>query len=375
MKNYKLKHIGGQQCLDPISILKAPERLIAIGDIHGDMDLMLTSLRIGGLIEKMPDKDINTVTLEYKDYSTHYYKWVGGNTVVIQVGDQVDRCRPYLDKSCNETHTTFEDEASDEKILNFFTDLHKIAILHGGAVYSLLGNHELRNAMGLYDYVSYLGLKEYTPNGEKVDDKWRGEHFKRGKRLSNFMACTRSSIMIVGKFMFVHGGFIETLILEAENYKTLYKEDLESDKTNMIKHLNKLVQIWLQNPNLYSKDVHNLINGINSPFLVRGLGYIPPNLSMNNQKCKNVKEVLDYFNIKGMVIGHTPQITKGINTTCSKSIYRVDVASSKAFEHIIDDLKTSKTREPQVLEILNDCEVNVITFSDGRYNLKKCQAI
>lgn len=376
MKKYKLKQIAGYECKQElVSVLNAPKRLIAIGDIHGDMDLMIKSFIISDLIEEVKTSDSNTVTLEYNGYNgyeIHYYKWIGGNTIVVQVGDQVDRCRPFPGNLCNQPHTTHEDEASDEAIILFFIQIHEKAVKHGGAVYSLLGNHELRNAMGIYDYVSYLGLKQYTPEGEPVDEKWRGEKFRRGKELSNIMACTRSSVMIVGSYMFVHGGFLETLIHEIEKYKTIYQDDIKKDRRYMIKHLNNLVKRWLENPDFYSEDVHDLINGINSPFLVRGLGYIPANRSMNDDKCKNVSTVLNYFNIKGMVIGHTPQLTDGINTTCSKTIFRIDVASSKAFHNIInDDLKNSTTREPQVLEILNDCEVNVIK-AKGKITLKKC---
>lgn len=372
------KHQGGvtqNNCIEPITIVKAPERLIAIGDIHGDLDLMINLLEISELIKQVKTSDNYTVTLKYKDNSTRYYKWIGNKTVVVQVGDQVDRCRPFMDSLCTDPGTTYEDEASDEKILKFFTDLHNVAIKYGGAVYSLLGNHELRNAMGIYDYVSYLGLKEYTPQGENVDDRWRASHFMRGKRLSQFMACSRSSIIIVGSYMFVHAGFLESLIHEIYNFKSFnHHINKKINKETMLQYLNKLVNMWLYNPSFESSDVNNLISGLNSPFLIRDLGNLPPDLPIDHEYCSDISYVLDYFKIKGMVIGHTPQLTDGINTTCGKSIYRIDVASSKAFDNIIDknDSLYKKTREPQVLEILNDCTINVISKTRPIYTLKKC---
>jgi uncharacterized protein Yka (UPF0111/DUF47 family) len=81
-------------------------------------------------------------------------------------------CRPN-DKSCANKDTTFEDEASDLKILKFMTDLHKIALIDGGGVYSILGNHEIMNVRGLehdLDYVSYEGLKQFMPKNTDIID-------------------------------------------------------------------------------------------------------------------------------------------------------------------------------------------------------------
>jgi hypothetical protein len=360
-------------CAKPLTAIPAPARLIAIGDIHGDLDLMLSCLWIAGLIERMKVRDRNTVTLIYKDGQPRYYKWVGGKTVVIQVGDQVDRCRPMPEEPCYHPHTTQHDEASDEKILTFFTELHEVAKMHGGAVYSLLGNHELLNAMGRYSYVSYLGLAEYTPQGQPVTEYWRGEHFKRGKRLSHLMACSRSSVMIIGSYLFVHAGFLETLVREL----SLIPEARRStDPKTALRYLNELVQKWLRDPKYTSQSVNNIISGINSPFLVRGLGYIPTNQSNDHPACQNLQVVLDFFRLKGMVVGHTPQLEDGINATCNKSLFRVDIASSAAFDRVMNLTNNpvwNHNRKPQVLEILNDCEVNVIRMGEREKQIiKEC---
>ena len=125
------------------------KRLIAIGDIHGDLDLALNCLTIAKVIQRVylyknkdknnieikdEESDIlsdfddenddlpdNIVTLKYKDeIKLRYYQWIGENTVVIQVGDQVDRCRP-VDNECDHPKETVNDEASDIKILFFFS--------------------------------------------------------------------------------------------------------------------------------------------------------------------------------------------------------------------------------------------------------------
>ena len=165
------------------SVLPAVNRIIAIGDLHGDWNMTIESLKVAGVI----DNDHN---------------WIGNDTVVVQIGDQIDRCRGYLYK-CDNKNATINDENSDVKILRFFTELHKKAQKKGGAVYSLLGNHELMNVMGDLRYVSYKGLSEFDENNDMVQGrKKRRESFKRGNDLANFMACTRQSAIIIGSNLF-----------------------------------------------------------------------------------------------------------------------------------------------------------------------------
>ena len=50
------------------------KNIYMIGDIHGDWDMTMKVLRVAKLIDNNGS-------------------WIGGETVVVQVGDQVDRCR------------------------------------------------------------------------------------------------------------------------------------------------------------------------------------------------------------------------------------------------------------------------------------------
>ena len=83
------------------SVLPPVKRIIVIGDLHGDWEMTIKSLKIGKVI------DSNN-------------KWIGGETIVVQVGDQIDRCR-FSGVACHLPTATKNDEASDMKILNFFT--------------------------------------------------------------------------------------------------------------------------------------------------------------------------------------------------------------------------------------------------------------
>ena len=54
------------QMAEPVTFLPAAERIIAIGDLHGDVDKTRRALRLGGLIDQAGD-------------------WIGGSTVAVQV--------------------------------------------------------------------------------------------------------------------------------------------------------------------------------------------------------------------------------------------------------------------------------------------------
>ena len=354
-------------CIDNIN-----SRIIAIGDIHGDIDLMLNTLLISKVIQKT-DKKTNSIELNNKDV-IEYYKWIGGDTIVVQVGDQIDRCRP-IDTSlnnCKKESTTFEDEASDIEILLFFTRLHELAITKGGAVYSLLGNHELMNSLGDIRYVSYQNLKQVEIKEQSLEDG-RIQIFKRGDILSNFLACTRTSILIINNYLFVHGGILGSIILNIDT----------SNKCEIFEIINEVIKKWLMydnlelnkylnckyyNNNIYKKifnqtdenqiDINQFIFSIDSPFYTRKLGNIKPDLNKNDPSCEDVNFLIHTLKLKGIIVGHTPQtdtfIENGknvkignINGTCDNKLYRVDIASSKAFYYILNN----NIIYPQVLEI------------------------
>jgi len=61
------------------SVLPAVDRIIVLGDVHGDWDMLIKSLKVAKLIpadfyEWNPDDKA---------------KWTGKDTVVVQVGDQM----------------------------------------------------------------------------------------------------------------------------------------------------------------------------------------------------------------------------------------------------------------------------------------------
>ncbi len=344
--NYFKEHCNNYEYIP--TILPKTRRIIAIGDIHGDFELCIKLLKIGNVI----DND---------------HKWIGGDTIVVQVGDQIDRCRPYNGMNCNNKETTMDDEHSDIKILKFFTKLNKMAQQNvpPGRVISLLGNHELLNAQGYFNYVSYKGISEFEKYKDPANpniifrspEDARKYSFKPGKEYAKFLACTRLGAVIVGSNLFVHAGIIDHFIRQLQLKNV---EDLED--------INIKIQKWLLG--LLEKNyIDDIISGNKySMFWNRILGNIPKGVSFKDPRCSDyLSQVVKLFKINSMVIGHTPQsfiFNDKINATCSEKIWRIDNGSSKAFNvfdhEYLSTGKVSDARKPQVLEIINDTEFNVL---------------
>ncbi|AYV85031.1 MAG: hypothetical protein Satyrvirus2_42 [Satyrvirus sp.] len=326
--------------------LPAVKRIIAIGDIHGDVNLARRSLKLANLI----DDDDN---------------WVANppDTVVVQVGDQIDSCRPIKNVyDCHNQRHSY-DVPEDMAVVKFFNDMQKKAEKVGGAVYSLLGNHELMNAQGNFDYVSYSNFYEFD---YKADDgniyqgpEGRKRAFKPGGPVSKLFACDRKSVLVIGSTMFIHAGILPILAEKLEY--------LNIDGRSKLRYLNSVVRKWLLHKlSEISKDDASMFIGnmILSPFWTRIYGQIPENTSLESNECfTSVKKTFEVFKIGKIVVGHTPQLftnNDGINGTCygkdgEKNLYRIDGGFSKAFQ-----IFGSKYLV-QVLEIINDQEFRIIT--------------
>lgn len=318
-------------------VLPAAKRVIAIGDIHGDIDLAKKSFRLAGLID---DKN----------------NWIGRDTIVVQVGDQIDSCRSHGSYDCRNTRQP-GDSADDMTVLEFFNEMHKQASNTGGAVYSLLGNHELMNSYGRFDYVSFDNLHNFKYK-QYQGEEGRKQAFQPGGPVASMMACTRPSILIIGSSLFVHAGILPVLAQRLDH--------LNLDDHTKLKYLNSIVRKWLLNK-LSEEDLSNKDLFLNtddvSPFWTRVYGAIPENEDLSSKSCSDsVKNVIEVLKLGQIVVGHTPQLSSrrnGINGTCyvnkQNKLYRIDGGFSKAFK-IFGEKKFI-----QVLEIIDDKVFNIIT--------------
>ena len=272
------------------TVLPEMERVIAIGDIHGDYNLAVRCL----LLAKVIDDKLNWVA-------------VPPTTVVVQVGDQIDSCRPYPEVYDCHNERKKGDTANDVKVIQFFDMIDKKARLVGGMVISLLGNHEIMNSQGIFSYVSYANYNEFKYKVKDINlegREGRKQAFAPGGPLAKHLACSRLSAVIIGSNLFVHAGILPSL---------LNKIELSGkDERLKVAYINQVVSRWLLNKldAADKDDLANLLNSkYNSPFWPRILGTIDPDIPMTDHRChKNVGKVLNVLKIGNIIIGHTPQL-------------------------------------------------------------------
>ena len=345
------------------SLFPKVKKLVAIGDIHGDLPAAIKALKLAGVIDQsIPNnfKDINKIN------------WTGDKTVVVQLGDQIDRVRPgkLVNDLCPENDSELvADEGSDLKIICLFEKLHSEAAKVGGALFSIFGNHELMNVDGDFRYVSPKEFKEFgnffkeSPTLSQSHNVpygyiTRKEVFKPGGTLAKKLAHSRYSIIQVGSWLFVHGGITSQM---ASEYT--------------IDDVNRHIKDWLVGHNdietlSHTNNIYHRDDDENSPFWSRTFSDC-----QNWDELKSTKHFYHTLNvlnkknnrqpntaIKGMIVGHSPQFMygKGLNSTCNNKLWRGDVGMSRAFGELNNNDRETLNRRVQVLEIINDTEFRIV---------------
>jgi hypothetical protein len=307
-------------------------RIIAIGDIHGDYYIFIELLKLAKVI----DNNLN---------------WIGKDTYVIQLGDTLDGKRPNI--TLDKEYINLPGEIEITKLI---LKLDSKAKKHGGRVISILGNHELYPFYFYNDdsfnqkYVKNIDLNQY----KKLYKVSRFKYYKPGVgEGAKLFGATRPLIIQLGQFIFCHGSlnkkFVE-LCIKNNIKKTTNSKFIDISK------LNNIVSDWLTGK---SKKVPFFINESDNinPLFNRDL--TDPK-TLNKTQCIDlVDSVLQYFkNGNYLVMGHSSH--KKICTLCNDTVYRTDIAVSRAFGGTFK----SNMKRLQVLEIKqkNNCiRTNIIT--------------
>ncbi|QOY88289.1 metallophosphoesterase [Paludibaculum fermentans] len=119
--------------------IPSPARLVAVGDVHGDLDRFVDVLSMAGLVDDAA-------------------AWSGGAATLVQLGDVVDR------------------GSKSREVIDFLTVLRKQAARAGGAVHCLIGNHE---AMRMYGDFRYVAAAEFQSLATSKSDRERDRLFER----------------------------------------------------------------------------------------------------------------------------------------------------------------------------------------------------
>jgi hypothetical protein len=294
------------------------QRIVAIGDIHGDFNSWRIIAQAAGLI----------------DANGH---WAGGNTIFVQTGDVPDRGPDTL------------------KIIADLQRLQKEAPKAGGSVYAVLGNHEVMNVTGDLRYVSPGEYAAFvTPNSARVRDQYydrakdriedayraRGNPNMTGLDIRNAWYAanplgkiehqaawdpngkigawivSHPAVLQLGDTIFVHGGLSSHYI----------------DKS--IQEMNKKAK-----SELVAKDTAPgaLINDARGPLWYRGLARKPGEASAAAEDEPvtatvtgveaELDNVLRAYSASRIVVGHTPQLA-GIQIRYSDRLALIDTGIS-----------------------------------------------
>ena len=171
------------------------------------------------------------------------------------------------------------------------------------------------------------------------------KHLNEVEIYQNYMLVKKKSIMMVGSYIFVHGGISLDL---ADKYS--------------IGEINNIVAKWMLKKKIKQK-IKYLMKYLEMMMtcLHFGVEYLEKMMIENTER--NFNRLLETINrknklvqpAKGMVIAHTPQFMDGkyLNAIYNDRLWRIDVGMSRAFgEH--RDCGDDKYRQPQILIIHND---------------------
>lgn len=254
----------------------APERLVAIGDIHGDLQALRRALRLCGAID---DTD----------------RWTGGKLVVVQTGDAIDR------------------GDDDRAVLEIEDRLADSAEAAGGRFVALNGNHEAMNVNSDLRYVTAAGLSSFEDLGTGTVSPGLLQQFKKEQhaRIAAFAPggpfalrlSQRDAVVMIGSTVFAHGG------VRAEHVAA------------GIGKLNQEIRRWMSGHG----SMPALARDPDGPLWTRRYSdeAQPPD-------CGGLDLALKALSAKRMVVGHTPQ-RRGITNACDGKVWRIDTGLSRYY--------------------------------------------
>ncbi len=269
--------------------IPTPQRIVAIGDLHGDVHAARLALQKAGAID--PEES-----------------WIGGELHVVQVGDILDRGDHEL------------------AIMELFSRLAEEAVRHNGAVTVLNGNHEIMNVQLDFRYVTEAGFSVFAHLADAVllpaaietlpsTHRGRAVAFRPGGPWAVRLA-SNPVIFKIRETVFVHGGL------------------LPGQARLGIDTINREVKDWMLG---WADQVPPVVVGRRSPVWLRDYS-----LDTTDEDCAQLRETLRLLGAKRMVVAHTVQ--DHINCACDSLVWRVDTGMSQAYGGPVEVLEIHGSR-------------------------------
>lgn len=130
------------------------ERVVAVGDVHGAYDALVTTLQKAGVIDER-------------------LAWSGGKTHLVSTGDLLDR------------------GADSRRVMDLMMRLEHEAERAGGRVHQLMGNHEVMNLIGDLRYVADGEYASYLDMESADDRDYWYQRFRERKPVDSDEASVR----------------------------------------------------------------------------------------------------------------------------------------------------------------------------------------
>ena len=239
-------------------IFPKQKRVIAIGDIHGDLQALMVLL---DEVSKVVKFDCNIRDLKNISHVDDIpFKWTGKDTFVVIVGDIIDRKR--TDAIMENGKLVGEIDNEEMIIIDLLNKISLTAFTHGGRLIKLLGNHEIMNLYGDFRYVSDNTMKETNFD--------RRTTYGPGGRISKkIIGCGTLGIVKIGSWIFVHGGLLPAIVKNVKNHgvknfiKTANKLARKMFLNTVSNNEQKLVNIYYNKDEMICKNHINDINDKN----------------------------------------------------------------------------------------------------------------
>jgi hypothetical protein len=295
----------------------APPPIVAVGDVHGDVEALTAVLRLAGVID---EKD----------------RWVGGKTRLVQMGDLPDR------------------GPDTRKAIALLRELEKQSRRAGGAVHVLIGNHDAMNMYGDLRYVLPAEFAAFAGPGSAAARKEYFDRLVEAQRPTDLNAfqtkferetplgwvehrrawspdgeigrwtAGHAAVLRIDDVLFVHAGI-------SPKYASM-----------TIDEINSRVRAELKDP---AKLQGGVVMDENGPLWWRGMAQ-----GSESEMAPHVDAVLSAFGVSRIVIGHTPG--RQVTSRFGGKVVNVDVGMSRAY---------SSGRDCLVME-----DGQLFHFSEGR---------
>jgi hypothetical protein len=263
-----------------------PARVVAMGDLHGDLEAARRAFKLAGVI----------------DTADH---WIGGIDVVVQTGDILDRW------------------SQERELMDWMEALQVEARQAGGDIVMLAGNHEDNNLEEYYPDVDpdacpafadvpddpSLASPEVSPECKK-----RAAALLPGGTYAMKIANWKVAA-IVGDSAFVHGGLLPQYVSSPESIDSMNARWTSFAKGESGPDADEDIYECMWDRSYSDDDV-------------------VPN-------CKSLSTLLASLGVSRMVVGHTRW--PHINSACDGKVWRIDTGMSSYYGGNVEVLEIAET--------------------------------